>query len=107
MGDAVREAALGADLVLVPVHARERADMCEDVLESVGELEGVNVAEPVLDVGVDDELGEAENLAAQVEGVAETGLLALLGREGPARWWLEALHVRTTSTHLTGFKFML
>eukprot|EP00959_Pyramimonas_sp_CCMP1952_P332421 6960952-Pyramimonas_sp.AAC.1 len=34
-----------------------------------------------LHVGVDDELGEAEDLAAEVEGVAEAGLLALLGGE--------------------------
>ena len=47
------------ELVLVPVHARERADVGEDVLDGVGELEGVDVAETVLDVRVDDELGEA------------------------------------------------
>ena len=59
--------------------------MREDVLQGVGELERVNVAEAVLDVCVDDELGEAQNLAAQVEGVSEPGLLALFGREGPER----------------------
>ena len=33
-------------------------------------------------MGVDDELCEAENLATQVEGVAEARLLSLLGGEG-------------------------
>jgi len=32
-------------------------------------------------VGVDDELGEAEDLATEVEGVAEAGLLTLFGGE--------------------------
>jgi ribulose-5-phosphate 4-epimerase/fuculose-1-phosphate aldolase len=55
----------------------------EHVLEAVGELEGVHVAEAVLHVAVDDQLGEAQDLAAQMERVAETGLLALLwGEEG-------------------------
>ena len=58
-------------LVLVPVHARERADVREDVLQGVGELERVDIAEAVLDMRVDDELGEAQDFAAQVEGVSE------------------------------------
>ena len=57
--------------------------MREDVLQSVSELEGVDVAEAVLDVSVDDELGEAQDFAAQVEGVSEPGLFALFGRESP------------------------
>lgn len=69
------------ELVLVTVHARELTDVGEGELETVGELEGVDVAEAVLDVRVDDELGEAEDLATEVEGVSEAGLLALLGRE--------------------------
>ena len=72
---------LAHELVLVAVHARELADVGEHELEAVGELERVDVAEAVLDVRVDDELGEAQDLAAQVEGVAEPRLLALLGRE--------------------------
>mmetsp|Transcript_736 Transcript_736/g.1704 ORF Transcript_736/g.1704 Transcript_736/m.1704 type:complete len:700 (-) Transcript_736:62-2161(-) len=68
--------------VLVPVHAGELPHVAEDVLQAVGELEGVDVAEAELHVGVDDQLGEAQDLAAQVEGVAEAGLLALLGGQG-------------------------
>ena len=36
---------------------------------TVGELVGVDVAEAVLHVRVDDELGEAQDLTAEVEGV--------------------------------------
>ena len=46
--------------------------MCEDVLESIGELERVDVAKTELDVGVDDKLRQAQDLATQVEGVSET-----------------------------------
>ena len=42
-------------------------------------LEGVNVAEAVLHVAVHDELGQTQDLTAQVEGVAKAGLLALFG----------------------------
>ena len=55
----LRHPNLTHELVLVPVHARERADVREDVLDGVGELESVDVAETVLDVRVDDEFGEA------------------------------------------------
>mmetsp|Transcript_21407 Transcript_21407/g.67173 ORF Transcript_21407/g.67173 Transcript_21407/m.67173 type:complete len:241 (+) Transcript_21407:4296-5018(+) len=73
---------LAHETVLVAVHPGELADVGEDVLEAVGKLEGVDVAEAVLDDGVDDELGEAEDLSNKVEGVAEARLLALLGGEG-------------------------
>lgn len=72
---------LAHELVLVSVHAGELADVREDILQSVGELEGVGVAQAVLHVGVDDELREAQDLAAQVERVAEAALLALLRRQ--------------------------
>lgn len=54
-------------LVLVAVHAGQLADMREYVLQPVGQLERVHVVEAVLDVRVDDQLREAEDLAAQVE----------------------------------------
>jgi hypothetical protein len=53
----------------------------KDVLECVCELEGVDVAEAVLDVGVDNELRETKDFTTQMEGVSETRLLALLGRQ--------------------------
>lgn len=40
--------------VLVPVHPRQLADMGEDVVKTVSKLEGLYVAEAVLDVGVHD-----------------------------------------------------
>lgn len=68
-------------LVLVAIHPRQLADVSEDVLQAVGELEGVDVVQAILHVRVDDEFGESQDLAAQVEGVAETRLLSLLGGE--------------------------
>ena len=47
-------------------------------LRASSNLEGVDVAETVLDVTVDDELRQAQHLATQVERVAETRLLPLL-----------------------------
>jgi hypothetical protein len=69
------------ELVLVSVHSRELTDVSEGELKSVGELEGVDVAESVLDVRVDDELHETEDLSAEMEGVSESRLLPFLGRQ--------------------------
>ena len=52
--------------------------MREDVLQSVCQLKGVDVAKAILYVRVDHQLGQPQNLATQVEGVAETRLLSLL-----------------------------
>jgi hypothetical protein len=69
------------ELVLVAVHAGELSHVGEHELKTIGELEGVDVAEAVLDVRVDDELGQAKDLATEVEGVSEARLFALLRGE--------------------------
>mmetsp|Transcript_3880 Transcript_3880/g.8478 ORF Transcript_3880/g.8478 Transcript_3880/m.8478 type:complete len:333 (+) Transcript_3880:5507-6505(+) len=67
--------------ILVAIHARQLADVRKNILQAVCQLIGVNVAQSILNVRVDDELRQPENLAAEVEGIAEARLLALLGRE--------------------------
>lgn len=57
--------------------------MSEDILDGIGELEGIDIAETVLNVGVDDELGQTKDFSAQVEGISEARFLSLLGRQGP------------------------
>ena len=42
------------------------------------DLEGVDVAETILDMAIDDELRQTQNLTTQVERVAEPRLLSLL-----------------------------
>ena len=44
--------------VLVPVHPSQGTDVGKDVLQCVGELEGIHVTQAELDVGIDHELGE-------------------------------------------------
>lgn len=41
-------------------------------------LESINVAETVLDVRIDDQLGQAKDLTAEMKGVAESRFLPLL-----------------------------
>ena len=41
-------------------------------------LEGVHIAESVLHVAVNDEFGETQHLATQMEGIAKPRLLPLL-----------------------------
>ena len=72
---------LSHEFVLVSVHAGEGTNMCENVLECVGELECIDIAKTVLNVGVHDELGQTQNLTAKMEGIAEPGLFAFLRGE--------------------------
>lgn len=37
--------------------------MGEDVLDSIGELEGVDIAETVLNVGINNELGQTKDFS--------------------------------------------
>lgn len=68
-------------LVFVSVHAGELANVVESVENAIGELESIDIAETVLDLRVDNELGQAENLAHEMEGIAEAGLFAFFGGE--------------------------
>lgn len=55
--------------------------MCKDVLDSIRQLEGVDVSKSELDVRVDNELCETQDFTTQVERISETRLLALLRRQ--------------------------
>jgi len=68
-------------LVLVPVHARELTHVRECVLQPVSQLKRVDVPQSVLYVCVNNQLGEPENLPAQVERVPKATLLPLLCRQ--------------------------
>lgn len=65
-------------LVLVAVHARQLADVRENVLQTVGQLERVNVVQAILDVRVDDQLSQAEDFATQMESWKSIEFIALL-----------------------------
>eukprot|EP00123_Amoebidium_parasiticum_P018100 comp24100_c1_seq1/m.43517 comp24100_c1_seq1/g.43517 ORF comp24100_c1_seq1/g.43517 comp24100_c1_seq1/m.43517 type:complete len:308 (+) comp24100_c1_seq1:5498-6421(+) len=68
-------------LVLVAVHACKLTHVCEDVLHAISQLECIDVAQTILHVSIHDQLGQAQNLTAQMEGIAEATLLTLLGGE--------------------------
>jgi hypothetical protein len=73
------------NLVLVTVHSCQGANMREDVLKCVGQLESVDVTQAELNMCVHDELGETKNFSAQMERISEAGFLALLGSQGPGK----------------------
>lgn len=43
------------------------SNVSKHVLETVGELEGIDVSQPELNVNVDDELGETKDLSAEMD----------------------------------------
>lgn len=69
-------------LVLVSVHASELSHMGEGVLQAICQLESIYIAQPELDIGVHHQLGQPQNLSAQMECIAKPGLLPLLGGQG-------------------------
>ena len=77
----LRHPHLPHQLILVPIHARQCANVRKDVLDSIGELEGIDVAQTELDMSIDDELGETEDFTTKMERVSETRLLTLLCRQ--------------------------
>jgi len=81
--------------------------MRKNILQRICELESVDISKTKLHMGIDDELGEPENFAAQVERVPETRLFTLLCSQGPEGLQLEGLSENNLSTYLTGFRFML
>ena len=58
-------------LVLVLIHSSQGTNMCKNVLQSVCELECVDIAETELHVGIDDEFCKSEDFMAEMEGVSE------------------------------------
>ena len=79
------------ELVLVSVHASELSHMREGVLQAICKLEGIHIAQPELYIGVHHQLGQPQNLSAQVEGIAKAGLLALLGGQRLDRLQVEVV----------------
>jgi hypothetical protein len=70
-------------------------------------LEGINISEAELHVGVDNKLGETKDLTAQMEGIPESGLFTLFSCESPEQ---EVSHYSVAlqkQAYLTGFRFML
>ena len=82
---------LSHQLVLVSVHSCELADVGEDVLQPVGQLESVDIVQPILNVRVNNQLGQTQDLAAQMESVTETRLFTLLGRQSLDRFQVEVV----------------
>lgn len=103
-----RHSDLPHELVLVTVHARKGANVCKYILKGIRELEGVNIAKTVLDMGIDDQLRQTKNFSTQVESIPETRLLPLLRGQRPIEPIINTKQCRKIkTTNLTGFKFIL
>ena len=95
------------NLVLIAVHASQSTNVREDVLQSIGKLESVNVAQAELDIGIHDEFCKAKDFTAQMERISEARLFALLCRQSPGNMMSYRKKSNTIRAYLTGFRFML
>ena len=77
--------------IFITVHPCQLAHVRKDVLEAVSELEGLDVAKAILNVRIYDQLGEAKDLSAKVEGIAEARLLSLLSCQSLDRFQIEVI----------------
>lgn len=69
---------LSHEFVLVAVHTSELAYVGKCVLQTIGKLEGINVAKTILNMRVNNKFGESKYLSTKMEGIAKTRLLSLL-----------------------------
>jgi len=63
---------LSHESVFISVHACELSDVCEDILDTISELESIDVSETILHMRIDNELHESEDFSAEMEGITET-----------------------------------
>ena len=59
------------------------------VLESVGELKGVYIAQPKLHMGVHNQFCESQDFPTEVKRISESGFLPFLGGERFHRFKIE------------------
>jgi len=53
--------------VFVTVHSSELANVSENIMKTVRQLEGVHVVKAILNVRIHDQLRQTQNLATQME----------------------------------------
>jgi hypothetical protein len=75
----------------------------KDILQSIGQLECVDIPKTELNMDVHDKLGKTEDLTTEMERISKTRFLPFLGDESPVAVDEHTGH----ATYLTGFKFML
>ena len=63
MLEVLRHANLAHKSVFIAIHARELANVRENVVEAVSQLECLDVSQPVLHVRVNDQLGQPQNFS--------------------------------------------
>jgi len=59
-------------ITLGPVHTSQRANVREDVLQRVLELESIDIANTELNVSINDELRKTQDFSTQVASVSKT-----------------------------------
>ena len=77
--------------VLVTIHTGQLPDMVEGVEDTICQLESIDVAQAVLNLGIDDQLGQTQNFSHQMERISKTRLLSLFGGQGLDRFQVEVV----------------
>jgi len=74
--------------------------MRKDILQRIRQLECVHITKTELNMRIHDKFGETKNFTTKMEGIAETGLLSLFGRESPERTCMNILIVDNNVSYL-------
>ena len=80
--EVLAESNLPHELVLVAVHTSQLAHMGKRVLQAIGKLVGIHIAQPVLHMRVHHQLRETQDFTTEMESIAKSAFLAFLGCEG-------------------------
>lgn len=58
---------LSHEFIFITIHSGKLTNMSENVLQTIGQLESINVVQSVLHVRIDDQFGQAQDFTTQVE----------------------------------------
>ncbi len=80
MLDVFGHANLSHEAILVSIHTCEVANVRENVLQTICQLESLDMTKTVLYMWVDDEFDHTENFSAKMERISKSTFLSLFGR---------------------------
>ena len=75
--------------ILVSVHSSQLSNVSENVLQTVCELISLDGSQPILDVRINDKLGQPQYLAHQVESITKARAFPFLRCQGFDRLQVE------------------
>ena len=76
-------------LVLVPIHPGQLSNMSENILQSIGQLEGIHIIQTVLNMRIHNQFRQSQNFPAQMKSITKPRLFTLFRCQSLDRFQVE------------------